>query len=152
MCRTHTQIPISFEKFWNIIDKIKISQILILDYLRSFDLFRNIFDFSKWNKMNRNGYLVHYVFSFHSTIFFPFYSFVPSERRKSISSWMSFYFSYVGLYTKLSFLPVRFFFPPIRFFYHQAFEPLEGMKPIGSWISLSVFLVVVFLRNRFGIL
>ena len=65
---------------------------------------------------------------------------------------MSFYFSYVGLYTKLSFLSVRFFFPPIRFFYHQAFEPLEGMKPIGSWISLSVFLVVVFLRNRFGIL
>ena len=77
-CVEHTQILIFFEKFWNIIDKVKISQILILNYLRSFkikqdiwsfDLFRNIFDFSKWNKMNRNGYLVHYVFSFHSTIF-----------------------------------------------------------------------------------
>ena len=78
-CVEHThRSRFLLKKFWNIIDKIKISQILILNYLRSFkmkqdiwsfDLFRNIFDFSKCNKMNQNGYLVHYVFSFHSTIF-----------------------------------------------------------------------------------
>ena len=44
-CVEHTQIPISSEKFWNIIDKIKISPILILDYLRSFKMKQNK---SKW--------------------------------------------------------------------------------------------------------